>query len=291
MEVSHIEELENDKTEIRQISNTKEIRELNMSAKNDYVTDVNKMAYKTDEQGNFEATLTLNYNISQDEKVVIYAYLEDSKIPKEIFINGKSEEYHIIDVPKSGGISLDLKISNVPDGENLVYLFTEKYFGDFNKAEILDKRLYQTFVSSYYFNLEGKQSTDNLTKKQDDYLDATIIKPVGRDDGIPIRIFEDEKLLREAEVVDEGTYYISINNKENSEIRGELQLLSNYDVVYSEKYNIPSSSTIVIPVNIDGNMFKESIKARFLGYPAETDNSVEFPIRVRQFSPRLPAGH
>lgn len=291
MEGSHIKELNDDKTEIVEVSNIKEIRELKMSAQNDYIIDVNKMAYKTDGQGNFEAILALNYNISQDEKVVIYAYLKDSKIPIEISINGKSEKYHIIEVPKSGGISLDLKISNVPDGENLVYLFTEKYFGDFNEAEDLDKRLYQTFVSSYYFNLEGKQSTNDLTKKQDDYLDATIIKPVDRDDGNHfIKIFEDENLLREAEVINEGTYYIAISNKETSEIRGDFQLLSNYDVVYSEKYNIPSSSTIVVPMNIDRNMFKESIKARFLGYPAETDNSVEFPIRVRQFSPRIPAG-
>lgn len=77
-------------------------------------------------------------------------------------------------------------------------------------------------------------------------------------------------------------------NPQNFDVRGNLYFISDYELEESQKLVIPANTMIVIQVELSNDILNESMRFLFLGAPQRTFSNVDSPVRISQFSLRLP---
>ncbi|MGP7819350.1 hypothetical protein [Niallia sp. 01092] len=263
-----------------------ESRTTRISTTPEYINDLNKLDFKTNENGIFEGTHILKHNTSKDEKVVFYAVMENGASPLLITLNGKKGYFHMIDVPKCGEVQLNYSLSNIPAGKQMIYLFTEKYFDDYKHSDEWEKRHSNWYITHLYFSLDVKGANPAPVANHLYVVPKRIEKPTQK--GLPITIYKDKNLFKEADELKEGTYYLSINNKYDREMQGQLMMMTDYTVGNSQKLFIPAFSKIIIPFELKKESLIESIRFILLGIPTKDYFEAPRPIRIVQGSHRLP---
>ncbi|MDM5249379.1 hypothetical protein [Lysinibacillus sp. G4S2] len=149
------ERVDSSKKEIveKTVEKTVERRRVEVDIEKQFEIDRNKLAFKTDSNGEIQASYILTHSTQKDEKLIIYSFLENDNNPIIIDINGKKAQYHEIVVPKNGEKKVDLTLTGLPAGEHIIYLLGEKYL-EKDIEEELEIKQTQEVVSHNYFSLE-----------------------------------------------------------------------------------------------------------------------------------------
>lgn len=255
-------------------------RETKMSTTEKYITDINKLSYKSDDKGVFEGTYTLIHNTQKNEKIVFYALLENSEKPLEFIINNEKKVYHIIDIPKNREEKINFKFNNLPSGKHIIYFFTEKYFGEYKITKPIDKTDFKNYISRYYFSVDVK-SQYSIFSTKDSYKQTIKVEDIV-EKGEKLSLFEDKKLSKKTDNVKKGVSYLLINNPYDFDIKGSLGAMVDYEYKSIEDIVVPKKSKSIISIDL-GNGFiqkNESIKFLFLGIPQNLTNEDNLPIRI-----------
>lgn len=266
------------------IRKTVERRETKISTIEKYITDINTLSYKSDENGQFEGTYTLIHNTQKDEKTVFYALLENSDLPLEFYVNGEKGSYHIIDMPKNGEKEINFKFINLPPGEHIIYFFTEKFYGEYKTPQPVMHK----YITRYYLSVDVKGLSSGLSLKGNHKNPLKEEKAIDNEEKL--YLFENESLSKEAENFKKGIYYLLISNPHDFDIKGNLSAMADYEYKPIEDIIVKknSNSTILIELDYEFIHDKESIRFLFLGTPQELAGEDGIPIRIMIPSERFP---
>lgn len=240
-------------------------RKTRMSTTEQYITDINKLSYKSDDNGVFEGTYTLIHDTKEDERIVFYAILENSKTPLEFIVNNQKKAFHVVEMPKNGENKINFKFNNLPPGEHILYFFTEKYFDDYKTVESFEQLGFHNYISRYYFLIDVKSQHSEVLNEMS-YKKTLIIDDIV-EKGEKLSVFEDEELSEATGKIKNGFYYLLINNPYDFDIAGTLCVIADYEYKPIEDIVVTKNSKSTISIELDEEFIrkKESLRFLFLG--------------------------
>lgn len=242
--------------------------------------DRKKLAFKTDENREFHAAYIFTYKIQKNERRVCYAMLEEENSPLTMKVNGEKNNYYIVDVSKDGETRIEFTLAELPSGEHIVYIISEKM------KENHESDLHSGMAfSANYFSLKVNHSKHlNADEK---VKEVEKIGESDKGDMISLYLYENRQLSTEVSAVRKKKYYLSINNNSEYEIKGRVKLIADYSPVYLDQILLPAKTKGILPVNLENHKAKESIRFILLGKPTEKIDA-PFPARISMFSERIP---
>lgn len=242
--------------------------------------DREKFSFKTDENGEFQAAYIFTHKTQKIEKRAWYAMLEEKNSPLTMKVNGEKNSYYFVDVSKEGETRFDFTLTDLPPGEHIVYIISEKMKE--NHESDLHPRI---AFSVNYFSLKVDHSKPQKAEEQ-----LKIVEKIGESDKgemISLHLYEDRQLSTVVSAVSNKKYYLSINNNSEYEIKGRLKFVADYSTEDLDQIRIPANTKGLLPVNLENHKAKESIRFILLGKPTEKIDA-SFPARISMFSERIP---
>ena len=262
-----------------------ERRKVEIDIDKQYEIDKNKLAFKTDQNGEIKGAYKLTHSTQKDERKIIYAFLEDDNSPILIDIGEQKEQYHVIEVPKNGDKKVDFTLIGIPSGNHIVYIFGEKYLEKDVQNEIEIKQT-QEAVTQNYFALNVINKGVKSSTIEENY---TLLKKVGNSKtGINIlELYEDKNLSKEVDSIENNReYYLAINNPSKYKCKSHLKLITEYGIRELKKLIVPENSKVILPITLERISDTETVRFVLVGKPTE-DIDVTFPARIIEKSKRL----
>lgn len=253
-------------------------------ANKEYIKDVHTLSYKSDNAGQFTATLRVMHETEVAEKIIFYAMLEGEGTLLEFSVEGVKKVHHLVDVPRHGEIDFIFTFEDLPPGNHIIYLMIENYLNPFYIEEDFNRH-----IGYFYFAIE----VENAKKKSlSDHVEVFEYNghTCQNDKGVKITLFKDKKMNKLVDSVCSGNYYyLAINNPHDYEYDANLSVLVNYELNELGKMMIPKSTKLVFPIIISEELLKDKQSILFLliGKPIKEPNEYGFPERIRFISNRL----
>jgi len=276
-----------DKEDLPEEGNIKKIverRKVEIDIDKYYEIDKNKLAFKTDQNGEIKGSYKLTHSTQKDEKKIIYAFLEDDNSPILIDIDGQKEQYHIVEVPKNGERKVNFTLTDIPSGDHIVYIFGEKYLEKDVQDELGIKQT-QEAVTQNYFALKVLNKRAKSSTIEENY---TRLKKVGDSKtGMNIlELYEDKSFSKEVDIIENNhEYYLALNNPSKYKLKSHLKLISEYGIEELKKVIVPENSKVILPITLERIIDTETVRFILVGKPIE-DIDVTFPARIIEKSKR-----
>lgn len=271
---------------ITTVEKTVEERRVEVNIDKKFEINRDQLAFETNNEGKLQATYIITNNIQKEEKRIIYAITEEGTSPVTMEIDGINRAYHMITAPKQGEVKVEFTLSGLPNGKQMVYIFSEKYF-DNKISDELEKIQSQKVFSQNYFSLDVQNSNNNSVKVEDRFKPVKKIEESHEGDTISLHLYGDQDLSTEVSSIDKKKYYLLINNYQEFELKGHLNLLSDYNSEKLEQIIVPANSKVILPVNLENHKAKDSIRFVLFGEPTKKTD-IHFPVRIIHSSKRLP---
>ena len=261
-----------------------ERRKVEIDIDKQYEIDKNKLAFKTDQNGEIKGSYKLTHSTQKDEKKIIYAFLEDDNSPILIDIGGQKEQYHIIEVPKNSEKKVNFTLTGIPSGEHIVYIFGEKYLEKDIQDELEIKQTQEAVTQNYFaLNVLNKRAKSSTIEGN-----YTLLKKVGESiTGINIlELYEDKSLSKEVDIIDNNQeYYLAINNPSKYNLKSHLKLITEYGIEELKKATVLKNSKMILPITLERISDIGTVRFILVGKPME-DIDVTFPARIIEKSNR-----
>ncbi|WP_107942862.1 hypothetical protein [Metasolibacillus fluoroglycofenilyticus] len=129
------------------VKKTTESRTTEIHLNPEYIIDRDLNSFQTDEKGTLEGFIWYKYSTTKENQLAVYAFLENDATPVNIEINESIAPYHMINIPKEGGKKVPFTITNLPQGEHILYILGEKVLNHSvqDPMEIYDTQCIQKF--------------------------------------------------------------------------------------------------------------------------------------------------
>ena len=189
----------------------------------DYIIDRNTMRYKTDNDGSFVAKYRYNNQTEGEDNLHIGVFYEGQKKPvisKSITVAGNSYK------------DIDINLSDVPTGNNVVYIITQTTGFDKNSMVGTQWNRNANYVAPYYFELEGKDRETPAAEVSSALPQQNDIQPTYQkyiDGNSNVRIYLSDKNGNEIKEINKEDLYLSLANPTDYELKGNLYNFLNGD--------------------------------------------------------------
>ncbi|MGE7606563.1 hypothetical protein ACQKML_08130 [Peribacillus frigoritolerans] len=261
-----------------QVTQTTETRSVEINPDKEFIVDKDKNSFKTNEKGIIKGNISYIHSTLKDEQRVVYAFLENDDKPLKIEINGTLAPHHIIDVPKEGTKKIPFTVSDLPPGEHMLYIISEKILDD-NINDPLEVSQTQKAVAGNYLSIDvhnknkGKSTSKKVFKRTQDSQE------IEKETSLVMQMYEDSNLTKEVESINKDNYFLTIENPYDFELNAQLKLVSEYVPLDLQQVILPSKSKVVVPINFKDLNISKSLRILMVGTPSKKSDT-PFQLRV-----------
>jgi len=276
--------MDKESAKLEKVSHYSDSRTTRMETKPEFTNNKDKLDFKTDADGCFKGSYILNHQIQTDDKLVFYILVENVDSPVSFIVNGKESEYHKIHVPKSGEVTFNFELSNLPKGKHIIHLINEPCFEYVEQVQECNPSI-KYIYSRIYFSLDVTNGETPMKNKIYEIIHDQ--KEADFKSRVNLKLFEDKKLSIVAVKIKDGTCFLAINNDKDYEIKGQLCLMSDYRLESTQKLIVPEKTKVIVPIKFHRETLKKSTRFIFLMTPTKIDAEAGIPIRNVFMSERL----
>ncbi|MEK5481902.1 MULTISPECIES: hypothetical protein [unclassified Viridibacillus] len=276
--------MDKESAKLEKVSHNSDSRTTRMETKPEFTNNKDKLDFKTDADGCFKGSYILNHQTQTGDKIVFYILVENIDSPVSFIVNGEESEYHIIHVLKLGEVTFDFELSNLPIGKHIIHLINEPCFEYVEQVQECNPSI-KYIYTRIYFSLEVTNGKMPLEHKKYEIMHEQ--RESDFKNRISLKLFEDKKLSIVAEQIKDGSYYLTINNDKDYEIKGQLCLMSDYRLESTQKLIVREKTKVIVPVKFHRETLKKSIRFIFLMTPTKIEAEAGVPIRGVFMSERL----
>lgn len=269
-----------------QSKKTSESRTVEIQLNNEFIGDRTKNLHITNEKGAIKGNILYKHSTLKEERIAVYAYLENNNNPVKIEINGSVGSYHIIDVPKEGTKKVPFTISNLPSGEQVIYIISEKVLND-KVSDPLEIYKTQKTVAANYLLLKVNNMSKGVSTIQDIYIKVQKIQDIENETSIVMQMYVDSNLTKEVESINKDNYFLTIENQHDFELKAHLKLISEYESLELQQVLVPPKSKVMVPIVLKDINMNNSARIIMVGVPSEKLD-IPFPVRIVKTTNRFP---
>ncbi|MDE5055354.1 hypothetical protein NDK25_24355 [Niallia taxi] len=269
------------------IKETTETRSVQVLPDEEYIVDIDNISFKTDAYGTLKGNISYTQSTLTEEQRIVYGFLEDNNSPIKIELDGDLAPHHTIDTPKEGTKTIPFALKDLPPGDHILYIVSEKVLND-NISDPLEIASTQKSVAANYFSLKvNNKNKDKTANTERTYSTAKVVKELEIETSEVMKLYEDSNLTKE--VVSElknDKYFLTIKNPYDFELNARFKLISEYEPSDLQDVNIPANSKVIVPINLKSSKLYKSARVLMLAEPAK-DMGLSYAARFIKVTNRF----
>ncbi|WP_342558848.1 hypothetical protein [Metasolibacillus sp. FSL K6-0083] len=270
------------------VKKTTESRTTEIHLNPEYIIDRDLNSFQTDEKGTLEGFIWYKYSTTKENQLAVYAFLENDATPVNIEINESTAPYHIINIPKEGGKKVPFTITNLPQGEHMLYIIGEKVLNHSvqDPMEIYDT---QRTVARNFLSVKVNNEHSETATISSSYMTAQKIEDLKNETSVIMQMYENSNLIKEAELLNrKDEYFLTIENQYDFELKAHLKLISEYEAFELQQIIVAPSSKVVIPLNFQAYHLMNSARLIMVAAPSEPLHT-DYSLRIVKTTKRMRA--